>query len=377
MINNKFVLFFGLLTSTTAYAWECDLTWGSSCTGCQPWLAGSSAHYALRSGAFTTAQQTALIDADTAWSAGSGDLVRGASWHFLKDADEADFTFGDGDNTVSMQSTTWWTSQGLPSNFLAATFDQFTSCAYGETDIAFNAGFTWTTSLPGAAAAGTISVGQVFEHELGHWFGADHEQDFMTLMNGTYPNGGDLSAAMRLHEDEADLLRDIKSGASTGQNLAIGKFEDTGTGTSAKGWTNTDMASWDVDAFTADIQVCPGDEIAGSLRPAAVYVNMIGTGTASSVPLKWFFKPVGGNPCGQSGNVQFETLTLTMTMDNPSYENPFDWTVPGSASITAGDYKICAVIDLAGAVTETSEGDNSMASEATVEVLNATDSRCL
>jgi len=182
---------------------------------------------------------------------------------------------------------------------------------------------------------------------------------------------------MRLHEDEADLLRDNKSDASTGQNLAIGKFKSTGTGTSTEGWTLSDMASWDVDVFTADIQVCPGDEVAGASRPAPVYVNMIGTGTASSIPLRWFFKPVGGNPCGQSGNVQFEVLTLTMSMNNPTYENPFDWTVPSSGSISPGDYKICAVIDLGAAVTETSEGDNSIASDATVEVLSASDPLCL
>lgn len=75
--------------------------------------------------------------------------------------------------------------------------------------------------------------------------------------------------------------------------------------------------------------------------------------------------------------MQFEVLTLTMSMNNPTYENPFDWTVPSSGSISPGDYKICAVIDLGAAVTETSEGDNSIASDATVEVLSASDPLCL
>src|SRR5690606_8621847 len=114
----------------------------------------------------------------------------------------------------------WFHNKGFSD---AAAINQTFSilCAPQENDIVFRSslpgGRTWTTQLPSMASASQVSIGAVAIHEFGHWIGFGHQNGASTTMQADYPSGGDISAQLRIHEDDHRGLKAWKPGPSLGR----------------------------------------------------------------------------------------------------------------------------------------------------------------
>jgi hypothetical protein len=339
---------------------------------------------------FTTTELNAIARADRAWNAGFGDLVRGADWDFIRGPDisnpiEADYSVR---KLVEAQLAPIGCGTAV-----ACTLQEFAawpSCESIGGLIIFNSNRTWVNKVASNLDPNERSMNAVGMHEFGHLLGLGHVGDlssgqvFQSAMNSSTPNA-DFGGKNRLHEDEADALRDNYPHSSTGRNLMLGAFEgvdgsDNGVDgditNSREVWTDLDLDL--IDGLADDeAVVCPGQEYAGADRPGRLLVNYVGTGTSNNVKVRYYLREAGStDECGSSSDsTPFETVTFSqLAMDNPSTAQPFDWSIP--AGMPAGSYVPCAVIDPFDDVAETSENDNIVVGDGTLQVLETTDVRC-
>lgn len=346
-----------VLSPVQAFAWECidNPNYTGGAFGCSPtacrFQPGNSLTYHLLTGNFTAAEATAINDASVAWEAGTGEINRGANWEFNRGADSASLSLSDGRYDVSSFSDAWFAAMGVPAGAIAVgfkTFGAWPNCGVNGGDIVFRSSVNWTTSLPAGAAAGSTSIGQVAMHEFGHIIGFDHENDDMAVMNSFYPNGGDISASYRINEMDFVGMEDNYSDASTGTNLMISKFVRTGAGTSSEGWTG------------ATVNTSRGAVLAGGNVPGDVLLLITGTSSQSNIRVSWFLRPIG-TTCGGATSVLVGSRIASLGVSLPFSTNLTTWTIPNAAA--SGDYLVCAMIDADNTVAETSETDNTVASD--------------
>ncbi len=251
------------------------------------------------------------------------------------------------------------------------------SCQAEGGGILLNSAKNWVDKRPAALTGSEMSISSTTLHEMGHWVGFWHMSTIQTIMNPSSPHA-DFGNTTRLHEDEADGLRDNYGDSSTGVNLLLGKFKAglDGLGdvvNSVEVWTVADLDRIDgID--DDDAVVCENDEIAGSDRPGELLVNYVGTGSETDVAVRYFLRPASGGICGDANSEPIETVTFaSLAMGTPSTAQPFDWTF----DVPPGVYYPCAIIDPDDVVSETSEIDNKVLAEGTIEVLSANDPFCL
>ena len=128
----------------------------------------------------------------------------------------------------------------------------------------------WTHKLPAGAIGGTggASFPMVLLHELGHFVGLHHDNRSLTLMNSSYPSGGDVSKELTPHENEYRAFRALYPDSSEGVNLMLSKFTVLSPGQSTESWG----PSWPQGGQEG----CPGDTIP-FLSAEKVFVHQTGT----------------------------------------------------------------------------------------------------
>lgn len=348
------------LAGAPAFGWECVAysgytggPFGCSPTACR-FEPGNSVTYHLISTKFTNDEEDAIEDAAGAWRAGAQQLNRGADWQFIRGADDpvGSLDLADNQYHVSRLSDAWLAGNGVPANAIGVAFRSYgawPNCGVQGGDVVFRASTSWSTKLPAAAAAGTLSLGQTAIHEFGHIIGFDHENGDLQVMNTTYPFGGDISAAYRINEDDYVGLQASYPDSSTGKNFMISKFLSTGGGGAVEIWTG------------ANVNTSPNDVLAGAEVPEDVVLIVTGTTAGLQVDVTWYLRPASGGACGDANSIAVGTASPTLGVNTTYSRNLSTWQIP--ASTPAGDYKVCAKIDPDGSFSETREDDNSVVSD--------------
>jgi hypothetical protein len=194
---------------------------------------------------------------------------------------------------------------------------------------------------------GNYSIGQIALHEWGHALGFNHEDDVLATMNSVYPNSGDLGIAFRPHEDDYVGLKTNRSHGSTGKNLMLGQFLPTTLPNSAEGWQGAAGSlqhcedTWEnADDFADPIEAVIW-ETSGSESPQ-IYWNLSADGT-----------------CFSGTEYTIGSKTPTLAANTPVAVQPALW----NFFVPTGQYYLCAKIDQANSISETSEADNIIRSD--------------
>jgi PKD repeat protein len=103
-----------------------------------------------------------------------------------------------------------------------------------ESDILYNNGYTWESSLNPFFFSGSYNVALVGAHEMGHGLGLDHENGRLATMNSNYPDGGVLgnNHAVQIHSDDSLGSRVGYGTCCTRRDVAASVYEKTSGGNS-------------------------------------------------------------------------------------------------------------------------------------------------
>jgi hypothetical protein len=320
-------------------------------------IPGNTGTYHIVVADFASAEENDIELGAQAWLAGSGRVLRGADFEWVRGSDDtnggARCNFN---NEVYMQDQSYFDAHGW-SGDIART----TTC--DDTDIIFNSDKTWCTNTPSGCTSG-YSMRAVAAHEFGHRIGFQHEDDNIATMNHLYPNGGDIGKGWYydINEDDYVGLCDHKSDSSTGANLGLSRWK----------WVPDSYDGMaDDDEKAEEVWVSPdrsfdrsSDTWIGATPNDILAVN---TGTTTEHPLvKWVL--VTAPYCGVgSTEYQIGTVTPGLSANLPFAIGPSSWAL--ADTVPTGDYYLCAWIDAGQTISETNEGDNSVASEWKVTVV--------
>jgi hypothetical protein len=339
------------LGSTLALAWDCDDN-GGAC-GCQT-RGGDSQTYHILAADFTSGEEADIESGANTWDAGTSDVNMGADWDYVRGTDVTSWGHTNLRFDVAAEDDAWFTAEGVPAGHFATTLRREFGCTRLETDIVFRSSASWSTSLPSLTTSASPSIGQVAIHEFGHDLGLNHNDGELAIMNAIYPHSGDGGDQFfRLHEDDYDFLVTEYGDASTGNNLLVTRFADTGVGTSDEIWTTASESGkdWSQAAGTC----------LGGTWPSSVYVDSNST-TASltSVEVRWTLST--DTFCGDADDIEIDVNSYTFSQGGSSSTvTPSAFCIPsGTASAS---YYLCAEVDSSSEVTETSTFDNSVHSE--------------
>lgn len=316
---------------------------------------GDSMTIQLCNGNFTASEVTEIFEAADAWHAGSGQLLRGALWEYIRGADRSAGTCGLGNNIneIYSRNNAWFISQGADDS-LALTANNAVSVST-EVDFVWNTQYSadWTTDKPNAASSGDFSIGMIALHEFGHGLGFNHENTLIATMNDTYPNGGCISGEYRAHEDDYVGIITERSDASTGKNLLLGKFVENGSGNSTEVW----------DSATSDWTVCDYLVDPASDGPEGIYSIIYETSGTENPEVRWNLSADGN--CFSGTEYTVGTRFPVLASNTPYLIQPNDYDFRG---VPAASYFLCAKIDPDNDITETSNADNTLLSEVQVTV---------
>ncbi|MEQ1508275.1 MAG: hypothetical protein ABMB14_38950 [Myxococcota bacterium] len=305
---------------------------------------GITEQYRMEPGGFTATEQTQIDSAAAAWSAGPGDVLRGAYWHWTRGADVTTGATANFRDEVYERSHTWFLDRGIGTAAAAVTW---VTPAVDE-DIATNAYYVWCTDTPSSCTSGT-SLGQTMVHEFGHRMNFFHENDYIATMNINVPSGGDISnTKYRINEDDSAGLQWLSPHSSTGINLMLSKFGYTYLGNSEELW---DGATWHYYKSTASFSDTPTDILA------------LIEGTSGAAPtIEWRVALASDAACFDGVGTEYTVGTLTpfLAVNVPFAVSPSGWNFAG---VPTGTYRLCAKINPSGAISETSTVDNNVRSE--------------
>ncbi len=323
---------------------------------------GNSSTYRINVDDFTAAEESEIELAAEGWDAGSGEVNRGADWHFLRGGDvHSDGFRGDFTNTVRMKPPSFFNGQGMDTLGQASTLIGMVGMQYVilETDISFKDTVNWTTTVESVCSGSEKSLGQAALHEFGHALGRDHEDDWIATMNSAHPAGGDISATKyRINEDDFLGLKLSKPGSSTGKNFMLSKFGDFLDNGVEELW---DGLGDDASLFSCG---CPGQVVNPAAEIAALITGSVGT--QHNVDVQWRLDPVG--PCWSGTEYLIGSTSVSIGVNNPTFVRQDTFvTVP---NVPAGDYYLCAKIDADDSESETSESDNLVRSEKAFTISN-------
>jgi len=356
----------GFVVSTPTLAWEClDAVGGPGyCwSGC-PWSSGASDRYRLGND-LTSAEKDAFVDAANAFAGGASHINRGYDFRFIRGSDvNATSTSG---NTIHWRDPSFFTALGFPNNTRAIAPVGYSIFCDRQFDIFFNTApedpqgvRSWSTSLPNQLDDETLSFPQIAMHELGHGFGFDHEDGFVTLMNteGRLNPGGDISGSLRLHENEYVGMVVAKGDSSTGNNIMLSKFTDLfGDPDEAEEGLKEDL-----NDFDKDWEACPRTCADWSDYFTPVHVHLNGTSSlVSPVQVRWSLSSDG--ICFDGDDHIFFTESFGLVSNAPAVRDAGFSCLPSFPTISYGEYWVCVEALPPGGVTETSTSDNGVISD--------------
>jgi len=110
-----------------------------------------------------------------------------------------------------------------------------TKYGYTETDIHLNTRYSWTShGFTGSNTGSPYNFQLVMLHELGHALGLLHSDNRPATMNTYYYNGGPNGHYNRVepHGDDRYGLRILYPDSSTGRDVSVSRFHNTGGSTS-------------------------------------------------------------------------------------------------------------------------------------------------
>ena len=317
--------------------------------------AGPTGAYRVETGSFSSAQETEIDLGAAAWNAGSSEILRGANFHWSRAANVATGALGNFRNEVYMRDQAWFDDHNWGDPVAR------TQPSLGDTDIIFNAGYTWCTGRP-SNCGDDFSIGQVAAHEFGHRIGFGHEDDNIALMNWSYPNGGDLGAASyRINEDDYVGLVDHKTDSSTGVNLMLSRYMFV-PGTDPNTYDASSHEVWNNGDRVFDVSL---DDFAGT--PPEPILAITESTSVVSPGIEWRLS--SDTACFSGPDYLIGTRTPTLGANVPSSVTPLDWHFSGG-TLPSGAYYLCARINPNGAITEVVGGgtDNTVRSESLVQV---------
>jgi hypothetical protein len=360
----------GVVLTPTAWGYDCltkgewDPDCGSTCIAEIVPSGGMTWHVV---GDFTADQEAAINRGANAWDAGSGEVLRGAEWDYVRGSDES-FIALDGEPDVITEPDSWFPS----SDMIAATMYYFGGAegcgAWDDAVIVFNEDDDWDAlELPNRAAEDYYSMECAAAHEWGHVLGLDHEDDGVATMVSTYPPACDAGNKLRIGEDDYNALRTYQPDSSTGDNVYLAKFnvyDSSGPMYLQEVWDNSPVTR---DPLTEEYvrghwRACQGETYAVSFLIEPILASTTSTTTTLyGVDVEWWLAP-GGQSCFNVYGVMIGDMTGNLTVGAPTeLVCPDDWVVP--AAQATGDYKVCARIDPGDEVSETSEIDQVVVSD--------------
>lgn len=333
-----------LLPTASAYQWDFAEA---------PLADEMTVHLCL--GDFTAAQEDEIDEAMDAWQAGDGRGVRGARWTYTRGPDAADGTCepGNGVNEIHAETEAWFADHDS-AGALATTMNDDVSVSE-EVDFVFNLDDgVWTARKPSKTPIDEDSMGMVALHELGHGLGFDHDDAVVAVMNGSYPNGGDMGRRYRPHADDYAGLADMRPDPSTGTNLMLGKFvvEPGDPGDSLEIW-NVATPAW---------TVCR-EAVAGPDGPEAIVAAVHETDGPVTFDVTWNVSD--DIHCFQGVEYEVGRSVIEAGRGSPILVQPQTWDF---SAVPAGEWRLCAQIDADGVVDETHGNDNRVRSEALLTV---------
>lgn len=316
---------------------------------------GSSMTVHLCDGNFGDAKILAIFAAADAWKAGTGEILRGATWSYVRGTDRSagSCDYGNGYNEIYSRDATWFGDRGLDEAQAWTRNDDVTDST--EVDFVLNSGLTWTATIPSGTPLSEASIGQIALHEFGHGLGFNHNDTFLAVMNSYYPYGGELGGMYRPNEDEYVGIHTERPHSSTGINLLLNKFAfDTSTDLADEVWDSTAGGRWGVCDYLID------PDIDGPEGINAVIYEQSG---AVSVEVRWQLSE--DITCFSGLEYTVGTRFPSIGSNTPYTVQPTDYDFRG---VPAGNYYMCARIDPLGYFSESSESDNDIRSEVQVNV---------
>jgi hypothetical protein len=291
---------------------------------------------------FSTAEEDEIGFAAAGWDAGTSEAMRGALWDFTKSTDRASCAIDNGFNEVYERSDSWFSARGIGGAIAVCENDP----ADNDIDVIFKQTVNWATVVPSNTTGTQVSIGQVALHEFGHALGFNHETTEIATMNGSYPNGGDISAfKYRPNEDDYVGLVANRPHSSTGTNLMLSR------------WVTGPTEVWDFKSSTR-WTVCD-TVVASSVDGPEEIFAIIHSTTSATPQIEWRLST--DQTCFSGTEYTIGTRTPGLGSNVPHLVAPTNYDFTG---IPAGDYWVCAMIDPSNAIAETatSDADNDLIS---------------
>lgn len=329
---------------------------------------------------FSPSELDAIEQGANAWNAGTGEVNRGADFHFVRATDGTDDGYlGNFVNDVRRADDQWFIDRYYGSG-IAAAVELWVNPNNCDDIVEFDLSVRDTVQLDDqrlesdAIQPGEFSLGQLAVHEFGHALGLGHDTThLLASMDPVWPHGGDQGeVGYRIQEHDFVGLRTLYPGSSGGGNLALSRFQyvDAASAPSSRlGWTNHPRVAPPDDGLPNDTRTwaaCPGELVPSASGPSPVFSTITGgVGGTASPRIEW---ELTSGACFDGSGHFLARRTPTLYINQTFEVAPaVGYQLP--ANIPPGHYTLCAKIDANDAINESSEDDNIVRSDKTFEVL--------